>query len=146
MQRSLPVMCAAYGLMLGHPLLGQRTYDVLRVIQLLAATGHTEIHLAGKGWGALPAILAAVLSANAQQVTLKHALSSFHELAVHEDYQWPYAAMPIGVLEHFDLPDCHHALEVKKLSNLEPWGAEGAIRVEKGARGSRRVSLRETNP
>ena len=123
MQRSLPVMCAAYGLMLGQPLLGQRTYDVLRVIQLLVAAGHTEIHLAGKGWGALPAIFAAVLSANVQQVTLKHALSSFHELAVHEDYKWPYAAMPFGVLEHFDLPDCYHALEAKKLRNQEPWGA-----------------------
>jgi hypothetical protein len=114
---------AAYGLMLGQPLLGQRTHDVLRVIQLLVAAGHTEIHLAGKGWGALPAIFAAVLSANVQQVTLKHALSSFHEIAVHEDYKWPYAALPFGVLEHFDLPDCYRALKAKSLRNLEPWGA-----------------------
>jgi len=114
---------AAYGLMLDQPLLGQRTYDVLRVIQLLAAAGHTEIHLAGNGWGALPAAMAAVLSAEVQQVTLKNALSSFHEIAVHEDYKWPYAAMPFGVLEHFDLPDCYRALEAKDLSNLEPWDA-----------------------
>jgi hypothetical protein len=104
-------------------LLGQRTYDLLRVIQLLVAAGHTESHLAGKGWGALPAALAAVLSQEVQQVTLKNALTSFHEIAIHEDYQWPYAVMPFGVLEHFDLPDCYRALEAKKLSNLEPWGA-----------------------
>jgi cephalosporin-C deacetylase-like acetyl esterase len=114
---------AAFALMLGQPLLGQRTYDLLRVIQLLVAAGHTEIHLAGKGWGALPAALAAVLSQEVQQVTLKNALTSFHEIAIHEDYQWPYAVMPFGVLEHFDLPDCYRALEAKKLSNLEPWGA-----------------------
>lgn len=114
---------AAYGLMLGQPLLGQRTYDVLRVIKLLAAAGHTEIHLAGKGWGALPALFAAVLSADVQQVTLKNALTSFHEIAVHEDYKWPYAAMPFGLLEHLDLPDCYRALESKQLINLEPWGA-----------------------
>jgi len=114
---------AAYGLMLDQPLLGQRTQDLLRVIQLLAEAGHSEIHLAGKGWGALPAALAALLSAGVTQVTLKNALASFHEVAIHEDYQWPYAVMPFGVLQHFDLPDCYRALEPKQLKNLEPWGA-----------------------
>lgn len=114
---------AAFGLMLGQPLLGQRTDDVLRVIQLLVAAGHTEIHLAGKGWGALPAALAAVLSPAVKQITLKNALTSFQEIAVHEDYQWPYAVMPFGVLKHFDLPDCYRALESKKLRQIEPWGA-----------------------
>lgn len=114
---------AAYGLMLDQPLLGQRTHDVLRVIQLLTATGHSEIHLAGKGWGALPATLAAALSPEVGQVTLKNALTSFHEIAVHEDYKWPYAVMPFGVLEHWDLPDCYHALGTKGLRQIEPWGA-----------------------
>jgi cephalosporin-C deacetylase-like acetyl esterase len=114
---------AAYGLMLDQPLLGQRTHDVLRVIQVLAEAGHEEIHVAGKGWGALPAAFAALLSAGVTQVTLKNALSSFHEIAIHEDYQWPYAVMPFGVLEHFDLPDCYRALQAKKLQQLEPWGA-----------------------
>ncbi|GEP45382.1 xylan esterase [Brevifollis gellanilyticus] len=114
---------AAYGLMMDQPLLGQRAYDLLRVIQVLKDAGHEEIHLAGKGWGALPAAFAALLSSGVTQVTLKNALSSFHEIAIHEDYQWPYAVMPFGVLEHFDLPDCYRALEAKKLLQLEPWGA-----------------------
>ena len=114
---------AAYGLMLDQPLLGQRTHDVLRVIQLLTATGHSEIHLAGKGWGALPAALASVLSSSVGQVTLKNALTSFHEIAVHEDYKWPYAVMPFGVLKHWDLPDCYSALSAKNLRQIEPWGA-----------------------
>jgi dienelactone hydrolase len=92
---------SAYGVMLDKPLLGQRTFDVLRVIQLLAAAGHTEIHLAGQGWGALPAALAAVLSRAVKQVTLKHALTSFHDLAVHDDQQWPNAFM---------LPECCSSL------------------------------------
>jgi hypothetical protein len=95
--------------MLDRPLLGQRTFDVLRVLQILAAAGHTEIHLAGKGWGALPAALAAVLG-NVQQVTLKHALTSFHDIATHDDYQWPYAVMLPQVLARFDLPDCYAEL------------------------------------
>lgn len=114
---------AAFSQMLDRPLLGQRTFDVLRVLQLLAAAGHTEIHLAGQGWGALPAAFAALLSPGVQQVTLKHALTSFHDLAVHEDQQWPAAAMLPQVLQHFDLPDCYAALQPQKLQLIEPWTA-----------------------
>lgn len=118
---------AAYSQMLDRPLLGQRTFDVLRVLQVLTAAGHTEIHLAGNGWGALPAALAAVLG-NVQQVTLKHALTSFHELAMHDDYQWPYAFMPRGVLTQFDLPDCYAELKSRSLRNLEPWSAADGMK------------------
>ena len=113
---------AAYSQMLDRPLLGQRTFDVLRVLQVLAAAGHTEIHLAGNGWGALPAALAAVLG-KVQQVTLKHALTSFHDIATHDDYQWPYAVMLPQVLARFDLPDCYAELKSRSLLNLEPWSA-----------------------
>lgn len=114
---------AAYGMMLDQPLVGQRTWDLLRVLQLLAAAGHSEIHLAGKGWGTLPVTFAALLSPGVKAVTLKHALVSYQELAVHEDYQWPYAAMIPGVLARFDLPDCYQALEARSLKQIEPWGA-----------------------
>ena len=114
---------AAFSQMLDRPLLGQRTFDVLRVIQLLTAAGHTEIHLAGQGWGALPAALAAVVCQEVKQITLKHALTSFQELAVHEDQQWPHAVMLPQVLAHFDLPDCYAALQTRQLQLIEPWGA-----------------------
>jgi pimeloyl-ACP methyl ester carboxylesterase len=119
---------SAYGVMLDKPLLGQRTFDVLRVIQLLAAAGHTEIHLAGQGWGALPAALAAVLSRVVKQVTLKHALTSFHDLATHDDQQWPNAFMLPGVLRQFDLPDCYAELKSRSLRNLESWTAADGMK------------------
>jgi dienelactone hydrolase len=119
---------SAYGVMLDKPLLGQRTFDVLRVIQLLVAAGHTEIHLAGQGWGALPAALAAVLSRTVKQVTLKHALTSFHDLAVHDDQQWPNAFMLPGVLRQFDLPDCYAELKSRSLRNLESWTAADGMK------------------
>ena len=119
---------AAFSQMLDRPLPGQRAYDVLRVLQLLASTGHTEIHLAGQGWGALPAALAAVLSPQVKQVTLKHALSSFHELAAHEDQQWPAAIMVPQVLQYFDLPDCYEALKPQKLQLIEPWSAADGMK------------------
>lgn len=119
---------AAHGLMLDRPLLGQRTFDVLRVIQLLLSAGHQEVHLAGKGWGALPAAFAAMLSERVTQVTLKNGLTSFGDLAGSEDYQWPYAVMLPHVLKHFDLPACYAELESKKLRNIEPWGAADGMK------------------
>jgi len=119
---------AAYSQMLDRPLLGQRVLDVLRVIQLLAAAGHTEIHLAGQGWGALPAAFAALLNPAVKQVTLKHALASFHDLASHEDQQWPNAFMLPHVLAHFDLPACYEALQKQNLKLIEPWSAADGMK------------------
>ena len=120
---------AAHGLMLNRPLLGQRVFDVLRVIQALRAAGHQEIHLVGRGWGALAAGLAALFSKEVKQVTLRNALSSFQSIAEDAEYQWPYAIMLPGVLAHFDLPDCYAELANQKLQNLEPWGARDGMKL-----------------
>lgn len=120
---------SAYGAMLDRPLLGQRTFDVLRVMQVLAAAGHTEIHLAGQGWGALPAAFAAVLTPDIKQVTLKHALTAFHDLAIHDDQQWPNAFMLPQVLKYFDLPDCYAELQSRQLKLIEPWGAADGMKA-----------------
>ncbi len=114
---------SAHGMMLGRPYLGQKAYDVMRVLQWLVANGHTEVHLAARGWGALAAAPAALLSPVVRRVTLKNALSSWTEVAVTEDYDWPFAALPHGVLDRFDLPDVYRALEGRSLRKIEPWGA-----------------------
>ena len=113
---------AAHGLMLDRPLLGQRTFDVLRVIQLLVAAGHKEIHLAGKGWGTLPATFAALLSNHVRVVTLMNPLMSYTGLAAADECNWPYAVMLPDVLEHFDLGDCYSELQPRNLKLIEPWG------------------------
>ncbi|HZB25177.1 MAG TPA: acetylxylan esterase [Vicinamibacterales bacterium] len=108
--------------MLDYPYLGQRTFDVLRVLDWLNAAGHTRVHLAARGQGALPAAFAALLSAAVTKVTLKNALSSYAEVAEATDYRWPLSALPAGVLGSFDLPDCYRELRKKNLVLLEPWG------------------------
>ena len=118
---------AAHGIMLDYPLLGQRVHDVLQVIRWLKSHGHTQIHLTGLGWGALPATFAALLSDDVTQVTLKHALTSFADIATTEDYKWPYAALPHDLLSHFDLPQCYALLQEKKLTNMEPWTAANGM-------------------
>lgn len=119
---------AAHGLMLDRPVLGQRTYDVMRVVEWLRLQGHEEIHLAGQGWGALPALFAGALTDEVNQVTLHQCLTSFAAIAEDEDYRWPYAFMLPGVLKHFDLPDCKRLLHGKRLVDSVPWGAKDGMR------------------
>lgn len=119
---------AAHGNMLGRPYLGQKVHDVLRVIAWLKDQGHEEIHLAGRGWGAIAASFAALLNDDVKRVTLKNALTSYGTIADTEDYQWPCAQLLPNVLEHFDLPDVYRALETKGLKQIEPWGAEDGMK------------------
>ncbi|MBL8205954.1 MAG: prolyl oligopeptidase family serine peptidase, partial [Blastocatellia bacterium] len=114
---------AGHALMLDWPYVGQKTFDVLRVLDWLKSYGHTEIHLAAKGRGAVPATFAALLADNVVQVTLKNALTSYTAIAESEHYAWPLSCLLPGVLTKFDLPDCYRALEQKKLRQIEPKGA-----------------------
>jgi dienelactone hydrolase len=115
---------AGYSLMLDQPFVGQKTFDVLRLLDWLKSYGHSEIHLVAKGWGALPATFAALLADSVVQVTLKNALTSYAAVAESEHYQWPLSTLLPNVLTQFDLPDCYRALERKRLRQIEPWGAE----------------------
>lgn len=117
---------AIHGIMLDRPYVGQKTFDVLRVLDWLRDIGHKEVHLVAKGWGAIPATFAAVLSDLVTRVTLKNALTSYADVARAETYTWPLSCFVPGVLESFDLPECYKALGAKKLKQLDPWGAAGS--------------------
>lgn len=113
---------AIHGIMLDRPYVGQKTLDVLRVLDWLADIGHKDVHLVAKGWGAIPATFAAVLSDRVTRVTLKNALTSYADVAQSETYSWPLSSFVPDVLKSFDLPDCYRALEAKKLKQIDPWG------------------------
>ncbi|MBL9213315.1 MAG: acetylxylan esterase [Opitutaceae bacterium] len=114
---------AIYGIMFDQPYPGQRTFDLLRVIDWLQAHGHQEVHLVAKGWGAIPGTFAALLAPAVKQVTLKHALTSYSDVAEATDYDWPLSAFVPDILKHFDLPDCYRALAAKQLRQIGPKGA-----------------------
>lgn len=113
-------MYAVHSLMLDSPYAGQRTHDVLRVIDWLKASGHDEVHLVAKGWGTIPATFAAVLADGVKQVTLMQALTSYRVIAENETYVCPLSAMVPGGLKTFDLPECYAALAAKNLRQIEP--------------------------
>ncbi len=119
---------AIHSIMLDYPYVGQKTYDVLRVINWLKSWGYDEIHLVGKGWGSIPATFAAILSNTVVQVTLKNALTSYSDIAEYEDYNWPLATLLPDVLKAFDLRDCYNFLNKKRLQMIDPWDASENIK------------------
>ncbi|MBW7992262.1 MAG: prolyl oligopeptidase family serine peptidase [Planctomycetes bacterium] len=116
---------AIHSIMLDRPYPGQRTYDLLRVLNWLKSNGHDEVHLVAKGWGTLPATFAAVLSDQVKQVTLKNALTSYSDIAESETYAWPLSALVPDILKSFDLPDCYRILRNKNLKQIDPCGPDG---------------------
>ncbi len=114
---------AIHSLMLDRPYVGQKTTDVLRVLDWLASCGYTDIHIVAKGWGALPATFASLLDERVRQVTIKNGLTSYSDIAQNQQYHWPLATLLPNVLAHFDMPDCYRALQAKKLRQIEPWDA-----------------------
>ena len=120
---------AIHSLMLDRPYLGQKTFDLLRVLDWLASVGHTEIHLVGCGWGALCATFGAIMTDQVKQVTLKNALTSYSDVAESEHYDWPLSTLLPGVLSKFDLPDCFAELSSKGIVQIDPWGPQSASKA-----------------
>lgn len=118
-------MLATYGELLERPMLGRRVWDVLRTIDLLASYGYTDIHLAGKGYGAIVAALAGLLDDRVTQVSLTKNLTSWHAIATAAPgaHNWPLSVLPFGVLAQFDMPDVEDALATKSLSSTNKQGA-----------------------
>ncbi|WP_254507975.1 alpha/beta hydrolase family protein [Anatilimnocola floriformis] len=114
---------AIHSLMLDQPYVGQKTHDVLAVLDWLAAHGYTEVHLAALHWGAIPAAFAAFLSPHVSRVTLKKNLTSYEAIATSEGYDWPLSSFVPNALAKFDLTEIYEQLKAKKLRQIEPRGA-----------------------
>lgn len=103
---------------------GRRVHDLLATLDLFAANGCQELHLVGRGIGAITATFAAVMHPLVKQVTLHNALLSYHELTQDDRYQWPLSTLPYGILQRLDLPDCLRELvATKRLNVVDPWNA-----------------------
>ena len=102
-------MYAAYARMWGEPMLAGRTRDALAAWRFVAAHHTGDIHLAGDRWGAIPALLAAVLLLEEDRppatLTLTGLPESWRALVEDDRANWPAGLLPHGVLHHFDLPD-----------------------------------------
>ena len=112
---------AIHALMLDKPYVGQKTLDLMRVLDFLRDAGHREVHLLAKGWGTLPAAFAALLYEEVTEVTLLEGMKSYQEIAESEEYAWPLSTFLPGVLARFDLPDVYR--ELAKVKRKAEWVA-----------------------
>lgn len=101
-------------LILGKPLAGQRTADLLAVIQALhryPATAGVPLRLAASGKMTVPAIFAAALSQQVEKLHLLAGLKSYRSLVEAVNPSHPLANFVPGILQHTDLPEIVQSLK-----------------------------------
>jgi dienelactone hydrolase/pimeloyl-ACP methyl ester carboxylesterase len=124
---------ACEGMKLNESYCGRRVHDLLSTLDLFQAQGYRQVHLVGRGMGAITATFAAVLHPLVAQVTLHNALLSYHELTQRPRYDWPLSSLVFGILEKTDLPDALRKLAAsKRLTVVDPW--DGRMRPWKKER------------
>ena len=105
-------------LMLGKPLVGQRTSDLLAVAAALR--GYEPVRgrrlvLAASGKLTVPALFAASLDSALSALYLNAGLVSFHSVIANEDYSHPLANFVPGFLRHTDLPQVAAGIAPRKV-------------------------------
>lgn len=106
------------GLMLGKPMLGQRTTDVLAVVRAMKAhpaTSARPLVLAAQGKMGAVAQCAAALSAGVQRLFVSGGLSTFRSVVETENYGHAFANFVPGILEHTDLPEITAGAAARKV-------------------------------
>ncbi len=98
-------------LILGRNLLGQRTTDILRVAQALAAEyPRALVTVAARDKMTVPALCAAALEPRIARLYLAGHLVSWRALLAGESYSHPFADFVPGVLQATDLPQIARSL------------------------------------
>jgi cephalosporin-C deacetylase-like acetyl esterase len=98
-------------LILGKPLLAQRTADIVSITRAMAA----PVTLAAQGRMTVPAICAALLDSGIQGLYLSGGVVSWQSIVESELYEQPLANFLPGVLEHTDLPKTVTSLAPRKV-------------------------------
>jgi cephalosporin-C deacetylase-like acetyl esterase len=111
---------AFLSLHLDRPLLGQRVYDVLRMLDALGDRTRSGVHLVGIGVGGPIALHAAALDPRIGQLTLERSILSWTEVV-----ETPLALDQLsnvvpGALLAYDLPDLATSLAPRTLMLVSP--------------------------
>jgi cephalosporin-C deacetylase-like acetyl esterase len=95
-------------LVLGKPVIGQRVWDILRVLDCLVTrldVDASQIRILGRGSAGLAGGMAALLDERVRSILLTHAIPSYQSIVDSEDYSVSLDWFVPGILQHFDLPD-----------------------------------------
>jgi dienelactone hydrolase len=98
---------------LGKPLAGQRTADILALAAALG--GNAPLVLAASGRLTLPALFAAALDPRISRVYLSGGLVSYRSIVDTEEFSTAFAGFVPDILLHTDLPEIAAALAPRKV-------------------------------
>jgi dienelactone hydrolase len=105
-------------LIFGKPLLGQRVTDILALSRGLRShpnlTGRKLI-VAALNTMTVPALVAAALDSNIDQLYLAGGLVSFQSIIETEDYSYPFGNFVPNLLKHVDLPDIAASIAPRRI-------------------------------
>jgi hypothetical protein len=104
---------SAIGLMLGEPYLAGRVRDIISAVKLMKKNNHGKVDLYAQGQGTIPALFAALLCDEIEDVTLDKAPESFDSMLRTRITYVPQSVMPWGVLKFTDIPELVEAVGAK---------------------------------
>ncbi len=104
---------SAIGLMLGEPYLAGRVRDIISAVKLMKQHNYGKIDLVAKGQGTIPAVFAALLCDDIENVTFHQAPESFDSLLRTRITYVPQSVMPWGILKFTDMPELVEAVGAK---------------------------------
>lgn len=103
----------SYGIMMDRPLIAGRIHDVVSVVRLLEGKGCKRFTLAGRGCGAILALLAAPFIKSVDRVFEYGGPDSLMSLVRSPGPMLPISFLPVGLLRTSDLPDVRTYLEAR---------------------------------
>lgn len=118
---------AFLGILLGRPLLAQRTFDVLQAARVIRSSEHPEagIRLEAVGSAVPIALHAALLDPLVREISLEGGLLSWTALAQSALSRNQLSNVLPGVLAEYDLPDLLLALPPRQTTIRQPTDPEG---------------------
>ncbi len=124
-------------LVLGKPAIGQRVWDILRVLDYLATRSDVDasrIRILGRGSAAIAAGMAALLDERVQSILLTQSIPSYQSIVDAEDYSVTLDWFLPGILQHFDLPDILASLSPRPVWIYDAVDADGKPLSKSAAR------------
>jgi cephalosporin-C deacetylase-like acetyl esterase len=110
---------AQRAMLIGKPMLGMQTFDVLRAFDYLSTVPEvdaTRIRIVGAGGGGLLALFAGALEPRIASVDVTGAPQSYMSIVDADIHHTPPGWLIPGVLKHFDLPDVIRAIAPRPVS------------------------------
>ncbi|MDZ7260963.1 MAG: acetylxylan esterase [candidate division KSB1 bacterium] len=111
-----------YGVFFGKPLLGQRVWDVLAVLESLNQKPDQNIVLIGKAEGAMLALIAAALTDDIKAVIAIEAPAS---LITHQEVELPLSLYTPGLSNYADLDQIVSAIAPRPVLGINCLGPDG---------------------